>query len=293
MNIVKQLGTRLAPRLVRTVAVAAGVAAMMPAAPLARAQSTNQSAGVVITGRDMGLVAGATAGAAVLSRFDVPLAHFFNDSAFHARHPGFTTAANRASLATETVLMITGGTIYGIARIRHDAGTADVALHTTESVASAAIFIQVVRGLLGRARPFVIDEVGERRDSDPYDFEPLHGFTSFNYRSFPSMHAMASVAVATALTQEMRLRNTPHRGVIAPVLYAGAAMPALARLYLDEHWLSDIALGAFLGAFAGQKVVTYSHARPDNRIDNFFLGPRMNVGLTTGPHGLTLFASPF
>jgi hypothetical protein len=40
-------------------------------------------------------------------------------------------------------------------------------------------------------------------------------------------------------------------------------------------------------------VVTYSHARPDNRIDNFFLGPRLNIGFTTGPHGLTPFASPF
>jgi membrane-associated phospholipid phosphatase len=272
---------------------AMGVGALALATPLVHAQSSNQSSGVVITGRDMGLVAGATAGAAVLSRFDVPIAHFFNDSAFHARHPGVTTAAKRASLVTETVLMLTGGTIYGIARIRHDAGTADVALHTTESVASAAMFIQVVRGLLGRARPYVIDDVGERRDTDPYDFEPLHGFTSFDYRSFPSMHAMASIAVATALTQEMRLRNTPHRGLISPLLYAGAAMPALARMYLDEHWSSDIALGAFLGAFAGQKVVTYSHARPDNRIDNFFLGPRLNIGFTTGPHGLTPFASPF
>jgi membrane-associated phospholipid phosphatase len=272
---------------------AMGVGALALATPLVHAQSSNQSSGVVITGRDMGLVAGATAGAAVLSRFDAPIAHFFNDSAFHARHPGVTTAAKRASLVTETVLMLTGGTIYGIARIRHDAGTADVALHTTESVASAAMFIQVVRGLLGRARPYVIDDVGERRDTDPYDFEPLHGFTSFDYRSFPSMHAMASIAVATALTQEMRLRNTPHRGLISPLLYAGAAMPALARMYLDEHWSSDIALGAFLGAFAGQKVVTYSHARPDNRIDNFFLGPRLNIGFTTGPHGLTPFASPF
>ena len=80
-------------------------------------------------------------------------------------------------------------------RIRKDDGTADVALHTTESVASAAIFIQLVRGVLGRARPWVVNEVGEIRDADPYDFEPFHGFTSFDYRSFPSMHAMASFAV--------------------------------------------------------------------------------------------------
>ena len=259
----------------------------------ARAQSATPPSGVVITGRDLGIVAGATLGTAALTRLDVPIARFFGDSAFHARHPGFTSAAKRASVVTETVLMLTGGTVYGIARLRHGDGTADVALHTTESVFTTAMFIQVVRGALGRARPYVSDSVAKPRDSNPYDFEPFHGFTSFDYRSFPSMHAMASVAVAAALSTEMRERGTPHRAVISPLLYAGAAMPALARLYLDEHWTSDIALGAFLGAFAGQKVVDYSHDHPDNRIDRKLLGRRVNVGFTSSPHGLSFFASPF
>jgi membrane-associated phospholipid phosphatase len=259
----------------------------------AHAQSVDESSGVVITGRDLGLAAGATLGSAALSRLDVPIAHLFGDSAFHARHPGFTTAAKRTSVVTETVLMLTGGTVYGIARLRHDDGTADVALHGTESVLFPALFIQVVRGALGRARPYVVGGAVERRDSDPYHFELLHGFTSFDYRSFPSMHAMASVAVAAALSTEMRDRNTPHRAAISSLLYAGAAMPGLARLYLDEHWASDIALGAFLGAFAGQKVVAYSHAHSDNRIDRALLGRRMYVGVTSGARGLSFFAAPF
>jgi membrane-associated phospholipid phosphatase len=261
--------------------------------PAAHAQSPEQPSGVLITGRDLGLVAGATAGAALLSRFDIPVARTFGDSGFHARHAGLTTIAKRASVVTETALMLTGGTVYGIARLRHDDATADVALHTTESVLSAALFIQVVRGTLGRARPYVIDDVGEKRDGDPYDFELLHGFTSFNYRSFPSMHAMANFAVATALTQEMRQRNTPHRQLLSPLLYVGAAIPSFARMYLDEHWASDIAMGAFLGVFAGQKVVSYSHDHPDNRLDRALLGPRMNVGLINDARGVSLFASPF
>lgn len=257
------------------------------------AQSASGSSGVVITGRDLGVIGGATVGAALLSRVDVPVARLFADSDFHERHPGFDVAARRASLVTETVLMATGGTVYGIARLGHDRGTADVAFHTTEAVLSTAMFIQVVRGILGRARPYVVSDSGARRDADPYDFELLHGFTSFNYRSFPSMHAMASVAVAAALSEEMRERGTPDRGLIAPMLYAGAAMPALARMYLDEHWASDIAMGVFLGAFAGQKVASYSHAHPDNRVDRAFLGPRMRAGFTTSARGLTFFASPF
>jgi len=259
----------------------------------AGAQSAAPPSGVVITGRDLGILAGATVGTAAVSRVDVPIARFFGDSGFHVRHPGFTTAAKRTSIVTETVLMLTGGTVYGVARLRHDDGTADVAFHGTEAVLFPALFIQVIRGALGRARPYVADGAVEGRDSDPYHFELLHGFTSFDYRSFPSMHAMASVAVAAALSTEMRERNTPHRAVLSPLLYAGAAMPGLARLYLDEHWASDIALGAFLGAFAGQKVVTYSHAHPTNRLDRAFLGRRTYVGFTSDARGLSLRAWRF
>jgi membrane-associated phospholipid phosphatase len=268
--------------------LALAIALSGTASSVVRAQTSDQPSGVVITGRDLGLAAGATVGAAAVSRVDVPIARFFGDSAFHARHPGFTTAAKRASIVTETVLMLTGGTVYGIARLRHDDGTADVAFHSTEAVLFPALFIQVIRGALGRSRPYVVGDGVERPDSDPYHFELLHGFTSFDYRSFPSMHAMASVAVAAALSTEMRERNTPHRAVISPLLYASATLPGLARLYLDEHWASDIALGAFLGAFAGQKVVTYSHAHPTNRIDRAFLGRRTYVGFTNDGSGLSL-----
>lgn len=257
--------------------------------------STGRASGqnAVISGRDMALAAGATAGAVALSRYDTRIARAFADSAFHTRHPALTVGAKRASFVTETVLMATGATVYGVGRIRKDQGTADVGLHVAESVASAAMFIQVVRGTLGRARPYVLDDDGAKRDADPYDFEYFHGFTSFNYRSFPSMHAMASFAAATALTQEMRLRNTPHRAVIAPALYAGAVMPSLARMYLDEHWASDIVMGVFLGVFAGQKVVTYSHAHPNNFIDRRFLRPQVQASARIDAGGVSLTLLPF
>ena len=269
------------------------IAIALTVALLVAPASARSQSGPVITGRDLAIVGGATVGAAALSLFDVPIARAFSDSGLHLRHPGLVVAAKRASLATETVLMITGGTIYTIARIRKDDGTADVALHTTESVAAAALTIQVVRGLLGRARPYVIDDAGEKRDSDPYDFEPFHGFTSFNYRSFPSMHAMASFAVASALSQEMRVRDTPHRRVVSPLLYAAATMPGLGRMVLDEHWASDVALGIVLGVLSGQKVVQYSHAHPDNRIDNTFLGPRVTATASIDARGLSFALHPF
>ena len=284
---------RGAPQFVRrAIAVATFVACGSPAVTWAQAPDQQQSA-VLFTGRDMALFAGATLGSAALTRLDVRIAHALYDSLFQLRHPGITKAADRASLVTETVLMLSGGTVWGIARLTNDAGTADVALHATEAIATTAMFIQVVRGALGRARPYVIDEVGEKRNGDPYEFQFLHGFTSFNYRSFPSMHAMASFAAASAIATEMRRRDTPRRAAIAPALYAAAALPALGRMYLDEHWASDIAMGIFLGVLAGQKAVNYSHDHPDNYVDRKLLKPALRATFSHGAGGLTFAITPF
>ena len=250
----------------------------------------------LITHRDLVVLGAATAGSALLSLYDVRIAHSFGDSLLHARHGGYTSAAKRASIVTETVLMGTGGVVYFVANRDRKEATADIALHSTMSVLSAATFIQIVRGIAGRARPYVVDDSGQAHDSDPYDFSPLHGFTSFNYRSFPSMHAMASFAVASALSQEMRFRHTPNRQILSPALYVGATMPALARLYLDEHWASDIALGVFLGVYSGQKVVQYTHSHPNNLLDRKFLGSRgarATATVTVGAGGVSFGLAPF
>jgi membrane-associated phospholipid phosphatase len=270
--------------------------AFLLAAPLclpAQSATGDRASGVFITHRDLAVLGGATLGSLALFSVDTRIARAFTDSAFHVRHRGFTTAAKRASLVTETVLMISGGTVWAVARLSRDQGTADVALHTTESVASAAMFIQVVRGALGRARPYVQDDSGEVRDADPREFQMFHGFTSFNYRSYPSMHAMASFAAATALVQEMRVRETPHRAVVGPLLYIAASTPSLARMYLDEHWTSDIAIGAFLGVFSGQKVVGYSHDHPDNWFDRKLLKHKATLIVSRSAGGFGVRVVPF
>jgi membrane-associated phospholipid phosphatase len=274
------------------VALAALGIALCVSAPLNAARAQNP--GVLLEGRDLRLLAGATLASAAMIAIDTRVANFMSDSGFHARHPGYRSAAFGASHSTETVLMITGGLVWGIGRLGNDRGTADVAFHTTEAIATTAMVIQVVRGALGRGRPYVLDDDnGEKRNGDPREFKFLRGFTSYNYRSWPSMHAMASFAAASALSQEMRVRDTPHRGVIAPALYVAATMPAMARMYLDEHWASDIAMGVFLGVFAGQKAVLYSHAHPDNRVDRRFLKPAVRATFTHDARGLSFSLLPY
>jgi membrane-associated phospholipid phosphatase len=58
---------------------------------------------------------------------------------------------------------------------------------------------------------------------------------------------------------------------VAPVMYGGATLVGLSRMYHNKHWTSDIVLGAGIGTFSGIKVVRYSHAHPDNFIDRMLL----------------------
>src|SRR3954451_23439988 len=69
----------------------------------------------LITHRDLAVLGAATAASALLSLYDVRIAHGIGDTLLHARHAYYTTAAKRASIVTETVLMATGGVVYFVA----------------------------------------------------------------------------------------------------------------------------------------------------------------------------------
>jgi membrane-associated phospholipid phosphatase len=243
----------------------------------ARAQEPHRSP-QVIAGRDLAILGAGALGAAAVSTFDVKIARFFAESALH-RHR-LDVASHRTSAVTETLLMLTGSSLWAIGRLSHGKATAEVALHTTESVASGAAFIQIIRGIGGRARPFVVEDSGDVRDSNQYDFEWFHGFRSYNHRSFPSMHAMASFATATALSKEMQVHRTRYREILSPMLFVAASASPAARMYLDEHWASDVALGALIGIFAGQKTVSYSHTHSQTPIDRFLLARQANLGIS-------------
>ena len=109
-----------------------------------------------------------------------------------------------------------------------------------------------------------------REDAD--DFQFGRGFSNSQWRSFPSGHSTTAFAAAAAVTDETTLWWPRSTWFVGPVMYGGATMVALSRMYHNRHWASDVAVGALIGTFSGKKVVLASHSNPGNRIDRVMLG---------------------
>ena len=222
--------------------------------------------------RDLAIAGAALVATGALSAFDPQIARWSQRSRTYETNgkekDALSRFSRRVSKVNETTLTAAGILTYGAGRLIHSPVVTDVALHATESVVLGSIASQIIRGPLGRTRPYV------SHDSDQYKFKPGRGFfgdSSFDYRAFPSIHTSSSMAVATVLTMEINRRHPDATPFVAPVLFAAGMLPGLARIRLDQHWSSDIASGAFMGIFAGYKVVSYSHAHPNNRFDRIFL----------------------
>ena len=191
-------------------------------------------------------------------------------------------ARNLAKLQ-EGTLTVGNLVLFGIGRLTKSRGLADVTFHAAEAVVVGSLAAQVIRGPLGRSRPYVTNY------TDPYDFDPFRGFRQFEYRAFPSIHTASAFAVATVYTLETQRRAPGATWIVGPIAYAIAAGPGLARLYNGQHWASDILAGAFLGTLAGAKIVRYNHeVKPDNRINKFFLGAKnVELGIGAGSFSAT------
>jgi membrane-associated phospholipid phosphatase len=239
-----------------------------------------------LTRRDLVMSGVALGATALLSRYDDDIARASQQTRF--KSDGMTRFALNVSKVNETTLTAAGILTYGIGRLTKSRTTADIALHATEAVVLASLASQVIRGPLGRARPY---EVG---DTAQYDFAFGGGFrrgeAGFKRRAFPSIHTSSSMAVATVLTMEVHRRRPGATPFVAPLLYAAGILPGLVRVQLDQHWASDIVAGAFMGVLSGYKVVSYSHAHPSNVFDRTLL--KLSLA-PTGDGGMNLVFSPF
>jgi membrane-associated phospholipid phosphatase len=169
--------------------------------------------------------------------------------------------------------IVIGTSMYAVGRVLKSHRAADLGLHGTEALLIGEGLASVLKGVVGRQRPYV-----DSTQINPYNWQFMRGFRGNDgYRSFPSGHAVAGFAAAAAVTAETARWWPRARWVIGPAMYGGATLVGASRMYDNQHWASDVIVGAAIGVFAGNKVVRYHHSHPGNRLDawlvNFSIAP--------------------
>lgn len=227
-----------------------------------------------MTRRDLAYSAAALAATAAIAPFDVRIAHWWQQPSVQGS-AARNDLVHSLTVVNEMPLTIAAVATYGAGRLLHSPTTADVGAHWTEAMVLTVALSELIRVPVGRARPRVSPD-------DQYQFDVGAGFNKFENRSFPSLHSAVGFATAAVLVGEMRERNSDAVRIAAPLLYAGATIPGITRMYLNQHWGSDVFAGAFLGALIGTRVVQYGHSRR-TKLDKFLLGA---VPLPDGQGGL-------
>ncbi len=99
----------------------------------------------------------------------------------------------------------------------------------------------ILKSSIGRARPFVKGDKG--------NFQPFQ--LKSDYDSMPSLHTASSFAMASVM-------SSLSDNILAKISYYSAAtFVGFSRMYQDNHWASDVVLGAAIGELCGQVVTRY------------------------------------
>ena len=247
----------------------------------------------LFTYRDAALAAAFAGLTVAMLPADLHIAQSLQDPDLRA-NKFFDKSGKGVEVITSPGAFIIGGGLYAAGKLTHHPDLADLGWHGTEAVFIASGVTGFLKGVLGRSRPYV------SLDSNARDFNFLKGFGrgtfgvgpdgrkfgTSDYQSFPSGHTTTAFAAAAAVTSETRRMWPRSLLIVAPVMYGGATLVGLSRMYHNNHWASDVVLGAAVGTFSGLKVVRYSHAHPDNRLDKLILGatiaPNSDGGGTIG-----------
>jgi len=225
--------------------------------------------------KDLATLGYLLAATAATMPFDRTIAHEFADSSLQANGT-YQRAVNHLTTIHERSLFVYSAVAFVGGRLFRSAPVADAGLHAAEAIAVGTAVGSFLKSTAGRARP-------RAANGDPFDFRFGKGYTSGDYRSFPSLHEIGSFAAASALTSEVA-RHHPKAGRVVGVLaYGGAGLVGAARMYGAEHWASDVVLGGGLGILIGRRIVAHAHSGDPNSLDRFLLG-----GLAADANGLRM-----
>ena len=142
---------------------------------------------------------------------------------------------------------------------------AHLGLRCAESIAVSSSVSGIIKGLAGRARPFATP-------GEPWHWGFAHGWVDARYFSMPSGHTTVLFAATAALmVTSGQTRPLPRLAMVAAAL-TSALLVAFARVYSDQHWLSDVLAGALLGSLTGYRIARWHLRHPRSAFDQAMLG---------------------
>jgi membrane-associated phospholipid phosphatase len=227
------------------------------------------------TAKDAYVAAAFTGAAIVTTHFDQRIANWLRTD--HAQSDKFTRkGASFFKFMGQPAPQLIGSGLYITGRLIKSRTVADLGLHGTEAILMANAITNTTKLIAGRARPFV------HKDSASADFQLFRGFKGRDFQSFPSGHATTAFAAAAATTAESEHFWPGHQLIVGTVMFGGATLVGVSRMYDDQHWASDVAVAAMVGTFSGFKVVKYNHDHPHNRLDRALLALQVAPGINGG-----------
>lgn len=121
-----------------------------------------------------------------------------------------------------------------------------------EGLLYAGLTTTIIKFTTGRSRPYM--------NEGNFNFNFFQ--TTNDYLSFPSGHSTVAFTLSSILSQ--RINNT----YASVGLYSLAFLTVWQRMYSDNHWLSDVILGASIGYFIGKAVVKFDDNSKPNSENN-------------------------
>lgn len=137
------------------------------------------------------------------------------------------------------------GSLYSSGLLFKNEDVRETGLMVFEAGALSGTVTTFLKVAFGRERPYVSGE--------KFRFHPF-SFGGNKFYSLPSGHATLSFAISTVLASRFEDRFVKF------LIYTPAVLTALARVYNNQHWFSDIFLGSAIGYFSGVYIIN-SHRK--------------------------------
>ncbi len=204
---------------------------------------------------------GVVAGGTVLYIFDDNIRDFFQAHQTPLLNKFSKYGAEPWGSGLYTLPFLGGFYIYGLAAKNTKAR--QVALAGTEAFVVSALSVEILKLAFGRHRPYQETPANPRKWGGP--------FHSWGYNSMPSGHTTVAFSVATVFASAYK-----DKPWVAVLSYGIATGVGLSRIYTDDHWSSDVLIGAALGYAIGKTVY---HVMKGNKNISMCVTDKGTIGL--------------